>query len=223
MNKRALIFFLKYPEKGRVKTRLAQTLGDDFVLELYRCFISDILETCREVDSDTIIAYSLSNGEEPNSIISNDLFFFSQKGDNLGERMYNAFMDVSKLGYNKLVLIGSDCPDLPADVITEAFENLESVDIVLGPSNDGGYYLIGLRAEKIDYAIFKGVPWSTPYVLAETQDNLKGIRISLKLLKVWSDIDDAEDLRNYYNRYKNNDARSSTMSFLSKTEALFNY
>ncbi len=221
MSNRALIFFLKYPEKGLVKTRLAKDLGDDFVLELYMNFIIDILDSFSAINSDIILAYSCSRENIHNVPFFNGYNCIVQKGNDLGERIYAAFLEASSLGYSKLILIGSDSPDLPAEIISEAFENLNRNDIVLGPSTDGGYYLIGMGREKIEYSIFEGVPWSTSHVLERTIYNLKSNGTSWKLLKVWNDIDDTKDLKKFYDKNKHMDLKSSTMRFLTDNEDVF--
>ena len=221
MNRRALILFLRYPEKGRVKTRLAKVLGDDFVLELYKNFIADILDLCGDVDADIIPAYAGGNGILPNRPLYEAYSCVRQKGSDLGERMYNAFVEVSSLGYSQFVLIGSDIPDLPAEIISEAFEHLERRDVVLGPSRDGGYYLIGVNRERIDDAIFKGIPWSTSQVFEKTITNLRNKDLSWAALTLWNDIDDAEDLKRFYDTYKDKKVTSSTMRFLTQKADMF--
>ncbi len=221
MNQRALILFLKYPEKGKVKTRLAQTLGDDFVLKLYQHFITDILDTCKKIDSHIILAFFSDNENVQDTPFYKEYTCISQRGKNLGDKMYNALVDISSLGYSRLVLIGSDIPDLPATLINEAFNKLDRDDVVLGPSKDGGYYLIGINNEKIDSSIFKGVTWSTPQVLNKTIHNLKSKGLSWNLLIPWNDIDDSNDLKNYYKNYKNRDVQFNTLKFLSQNENNF--
>jgi len=221
MEKRALILFLKYPEKGKVKTRLAKTLGDDFVLELYQHFIIDILETCKKIDSNIILAISFENGCIQNTLFYEEYTCISQRGYNLGDKMYNAFFDIFSQGYSKLVLIGSDIPDLPAEIITDAFNKLDQDDIVLGPCKDGGYYLIGLNNEKNDHSIFDGVPWSTPLVMERTIDNLKSKGLSWNFLIPLNDIDNSNDLKCYYENNRNRDVRSSTMKFILQNTSIF--
>lgn len=218
MNERALIIFLKYPEKGLVKTRLAQRLDQDFVLELYKHFIVDILKTCKDVDADIIIAYSFSNEDLKNTVLKKDHSYIIQKGNDLGKKMFNAFTEISSKGYSRLVIIGSDIPDLPAEIVNNAFITLDNKDAVLGPSKDGGYYLIGLRSEKIVTLIFDDVKWSTPNVLNSTIENLNKANFSWSLLQTWNDIDEYEDLKEFYNRHRFEDTKFDTMRFLSKNE-----
>ncbi len=222
MNDRALILFLKKPEKGKVKTRLAQTLGDELVLELYNQFVADILETCGEVDADTIIALSFENGQIDEPGFSDEFKCIEQRGKDLGERMYNALMETADLGYKDIVLIGSDIPDIPVGLIQDAFDKLHSSDVVLGPSKDGGYYLIGFNRDKLNPAVFDGIIWSTPRVLDSTVEVLKTLGFAWNFLIPWLDIDDLNDLRNYYKNNEHKKVQSNTMLYISRNrDAIF--
>jgi hypothetical protein len=178
VNEKALILFLKYPEKGNVKTRIAKALGDDFTLKLYSCFVADILEICKGIDADTFILYSLTDNTKNKDWFGKAGYVcLLQKGADIGRRMYNAFRDICSQGYQKVVLIGSDVPDLPASYIEKAFQCLADHELVLGPSVDGGYYLIALRDDTVDYRIFHAVPWSTSQVLQRTLENIHQLNI----------------------------------------------
>lgn len=219
MKEKALILFLKYPEKGVVKTRLANELGDDFTLELYKHFIADILNTGKKIAADIFIIYSAIDGTK-----SEDFFWreeypcLPQKGADLGIRMYNAFQEVGAQGYRKLALIGSDTPDLPATYIYEAFFRLDECDIVLGPSVDGGYFLIALRQDTINDAVFNNIPWSTSQVLRETTKIIRQKGMTCHLLPEWEDIDEVDDLRRFYECYKKEKETYHTMALLSQNE-----
>ena len=112
MKKNAFILFLKYPERGAVKTRLANVLGEDLTYELYQCFLADISAMTREIKAETIIVYSGPEGVSFSDFPG--IQCFRQRGNNIGERMHNAFADVFAQGFERCVLIGSDSPDLPA-------------------------------------------------------------------------------------------------------------
>lgn len=216
MSERALILFLKNPEKGKVKTRLARDLGDDFVFKLYNHFITDILETCSKVDADTIIALSYDKGALKDTRFYPGFKCFLQTGKDLGERLYNAFNECRELGYEKMVLTGSDIPDLPAGLIQDAFHKLDKCNVVLGPSKDGGYYLIGMSSDNLNPAIFRGVQWSASGVLDETVSVIKEIGLKWDFLIPWLDIDDLNDLKNHYKNNKFKEVKSSTMDFIIK-------
>ncbi len=222
MKEKALIFFLKYPEKGVVKTRLAKDTGDNFTLELYKCFIADIMETIKMIDADIFIAATA-----PDNKNSKDYRWeaeypcFLQQGADLGERMYHAFCGVRRRGYGKLVLIGSDTPDLPATYIDKAFQMLNKYEMMLGPSADGGYYLIALRKDTIDYEIFSDVSWGTSLVFGQTLERAEKAGSACGLLPVLNDIDLIDDLRRFYKCYKREGMTSRTMAFLSRQEEFF--
>jgi hypothetical protein len=117
-----------------------------------------------------------------------------QEGSGLGERIKNLFKLLFERGYNKVAVVGSDSPDLPIEYIREAFGLLdETTGLVLGPALDGGYYLVALQV--LFPALFDGIDWSTPEVLAQTLERARGGSIGYRLLRPWHDIDTAEDLR----------------------------
>ena len=222
MKGKALILFSKYPEKGAVKTRLAHDIGDNFTFELYKCFLADILETSKMIDAEIfIITTAPDSKKSENYCWGEEYTCLLQKGADIGTRMYNAFCEVFGQGYRKLVLIGSDIPDLPATYIDEAFQQLDEYDMVIGPSVDGGYYLIALRNDTVDYKIFSDISWSTSLVLDQTRDHAKQLSMTCCFLPTWSDIDVADDLRRFYGRHKMKGGTSHTMAFLSRKEDIF--
>jgi rSAM/selenodomain-associated transferase 1 len=219
---KALILFFKYPEKGVVKTRLANKLGDDFTFELYKRFIADILETSKNVDAEIFVAGSTTAG-----INNEDIYWrkeytcFLQEGADIGMRMYNAFCEVGGRGYQDLVLIGGDTPDLPAAYIDEAFQRVDEYDMVLGPTVDGGYYLIAFDNEALDHEIFIDIAWSTSRVMDQTLDRAEKTGKTYFLLPTLRDVDEVDDLRRFYERHKMKKKRFHTMDFLSRKEEYF--
>ncbi len=121
--------------------------------------------------------------------------YMRQIGENLGERMKNAFIEAFSMNFRRVVLIGSDIPGLPLEFIEEAFTSLEETDVVIGPSLDGGYYLIGFKDKKFCPAAFKGIPWSTERVFEETMKVLKREGLTVHTLQPQRDIDTIEDLK----------------------------
>ncbi len=220
MDDNKLILFLKYPQPGQVKTRLAAVLGDDFTLELYKCFISDISAMIHAVNADSVILYSgpedISFTEFPDNKI------ILQRGKDIGERMYNAFLDVFSEGAGKCVLIGSDVPDITAGLLQDAFDILERSDVVLGPSTDGGYYCIGFKHNNLNKSVFENIPWSTSRVFSETIRSMKKAGLKAGFLSRLSDIDDFNDLKKFYNEKKSDSASSETMKFLNSHQELIN-
>lgn len=194
--KRSLILFARAPVPGRVKTRLMPDLTPDQAGGVYRAFVQDLLEsTGRLEDVRRVVGCDPSAG---------DPFFRSlakryavdlvdQRGVDLGRRMHNALSDELTGGKNPVVLIGTDCPTLPITIVREAFTRLESVDLVLGPSLDGGYYLIGCSGGPPP--VFDGIPWGTDRVLALTLEKLARLGTPSALLPFWYDVDSIQDLR----------------------------
>ncbi|MZG52906.1 MAG: glycosyltransferase [Nitrospinae bacterium] len=192
-NENAVILFARDPVLGQVKTRLSSFLDDETILRLYICFVEDSLEKIRRVDNaDSFVGVFPENHSGFfNGTVHSGMKVFAQQGHDLGEKMRSAFADRFKEGYSKVVVIGSDSPSLPRTYIDKAFASEK--DLVLGPSTDGGYYLIAMTGSVFE--VFAGVPWGTEKVLEETLKKVKGANISLELLPVWYDVDLPEDLR----------------------------
>lgn len=197
MDDRCLLFFIKSPEKGRVKTRLASAVGDEMAVRLYRRFL---LETLFTLNRGTFLFYLCFYPENSLSDLKgwlgDDYLYMPQKGEDLAERMKNGFIDAFAMNFKRVVLIGSDIPDLPLEFIEEAFTSLQEKDIVIGPSLDGGYYLIGFKDKNFSLRVFEGIPWSTKRVFEETMKILKQEGLTVHTLQHWRDIDTIDDLKN---------------------------
>ena len=218
MTDSALILFLKYPERGSVKTRIAASLGDDFAFGLYTAFIKDLLGMAGFVEADKILAI-----DEPEGIPVASLDFgtgypvIRQNGRDIGYRMLNAFEYVFNSGYRKAVLIGSDLPDLPAASVENAFAALDTTDAAIGRSTDGGYYLIGFRKDTCSPDYFKGIKWSTSLVFQRTIEKFSRLKKSIYMLPEWIDIDDQNDLKLFYERNSNRTGTALyTMKYLTE-------
>ena len=213
-----LIIFVKWPEKGRVKTRLSAALGDDAVLELYRCFVEDIIETVKRSGFRPLIAYYPEGaGEKIAAWLGDENDYIPQVGADLGAKMSNAFRLVFERGVSRAVLIGSDFPDLPAEIISEAFSALENSDAVIGPAKDGGYYLIGFRQDTFSPRVFDGIHWSTAEVFERTMTIFTQERLDIHQLPVWRDIDRPEDLVDLVKQNMDKPfMQSKTMAYLQK-------
>ncbi len=199
----AVIVFLKSPEKGRVKTRLSKVLDESFVLALYRGFIHDTLFMLQSFPDKFI--YFLPSEKEAylRSWLGSNYQYVLQTGRDLGEKMSNAFKEGFERGFDRLVLIGTDIPEITEAILLQAFETLETNDAVIGPATDGGYYLIGFRKESFSEEIFFDMNWSAGNVF---QDTLKAMdKLNLKYGKVFelNDVDTAEDLDTLLSRVKN--------------------
>jgi uncharacterized protein len=189
----AVILFARDPVLGKVKTRLSSSLEDEAILRLYTCFVEDSLEKIRQVgNADYFVGISPSNlSGFFNGIEGSDTRLFIQKGKGLGDKMRQAFIDRFAEGYKKVVIIGSDSPSLPVSYINQALES--DKDLILGPSTDGGYYLIAMTGKVSE--VFDGIAWGTEQVLDETLNRVKKAVVSLELLPVWYDVDFPEDLK----------------------------
>lgn len=189
----AMILFARDPILGRVKTRLSSLLDEETILQLYTCFLHDSLDKVRQVrNADLFVGVSPSNESGFfTGTQSADMGLFVQEGNNLGDKMRRAIQDRFEEGYERAVIIGSDSPSLPVSYIEQALGS--DKDIVLGPSTDGGYYLIGMRGKLTE--VFDGVTWGTDKVLQETCERLMQDEAELELLPVWYDIDSPEDLK----------------------------
>lgn len=190
MTDNALIIFVKNLIEGHVKTRLAATLGNDGAMDIYKQLLKNTQNSILNFETDKIVFYSDFIEEE---IWGNNLFQNKiQEGNDLGERMKNAFNSSFTAGYEKIVIIGTDCPGINKSILENAFMALNNLDIVIGPATDGGYYLLGMKKE---YPfLFQNIEWSTDKVLQQTIDLCSKNRLSYFLLPELSDIDEEKDL-----------------------------
>ncbi len=213
-----ILVFLKYPEAGRVKTRLSVDIGDLHSVGIYRCFVLDLLSTIKRLERDLVLCIAPDSSiDRFNEWLGSNYAYVFQQGDDLGQRMKNSFDDIFSKGYERAVLIGSDIPDLPLDIIHEAFGALSERDSVIGPAEDGGYYLIGFRRDAIVGEVFEGIRWSAHTVFNETVSILKRLGVSLHTLPEWYDVDTLGDLFNLVERSKKSDFRfSKTISYVSR-------
>ncbi|MBI4531153.1 MAG: TIGR04282 family arsenosugar biosynthesis glycosyltransferase, partial [Candidatus Latescibacteria bacterium] len=178
---------------GQVKTRLHSELGPEGATDLYRAFLLDLFCVCRRVHCEQrVIVYSPEGGSELVKEIDG-FTVRTQVGWDLGERLEEAFNWAFFCKAERVIVIGSDSPSLPESYVENAFSLLQDKEAVLGPSWDGGYYLIGMTRHRPD--VFRGINWSTDRVFEQTLDRIKDLGMSLGLLPPWYDIDWPEDLR----------------------------
>ena len=190
-SKKALIIFTRNPELGKVKTRLAATVGNEAALEIYKFLVSHVVEVSGNIEVDKYVFYSENiqeNDAWDNSVFRKKL----QQGDDLGLRMNNAFEQLFKMNYEKVVIAGSDVYELTSEDIKDSFTALETDDFVIGPAKDGGYYLLGMK--QLNSAVFRNKNWGTSTVFKDTMEDLKNEKVSL--LAVKSDVDVYEDIEN---------------------------
>ena len=186
-----LIIFIKNPLIGKVKTRLAKTLGDEKALAIYQQLLLHTVQITKNIDCDKFVFYS--DFVDQNDIWNTNRYFKKlQSSGNLGVRMSGAFMELFKAGYDKLIIIGSDCLELNEFGIRNAFEVLNDKDVVIGPSTDGGYYLLGMKA--FLPTLFINKDWSIPTVLNDTLNDLNELNKTVSKLITLNDIDEEKDL-----------------------------
>jgi uncharacterized protein len=215
-NRQCLLLFLKYPESGKVKSRLVKDLNEDLTLLLYKNFILDILDTLKKGRFGVKICFHPPDSKEKvRDWLGNNYVYMPQIGKDLGERMKNAFTTVYSEGFSKAVLIGSDIPDLNNTVLYEACECGDH-DAVIGPASDGGYYLIGFKNNTFLPEIFDGIQWGSGTVFKKTIGILKRNDRKIHILPEWQDIDRLDDLKALFDRNRDTEfAHSRTMVFLS--------
>ena len=202
----ALIIFARYPVSGKVKTRLACTLGKVIALGFYkecsRHLFAEILGNQNEFFTPFLFCSEKDELDKMRDWAGSGFEYYYQEGSDLGERMKNAFKKVFTLGVKKAVIIGTDVPDISKTVIADSFILLDTKDFVIGPSTDGGYYLLGLKNLNCD--LFTGINWSTETVLSKTINRIGENNLSLAKLEQLHDIDDERSLKLWMNECTEN-------------------
>ena len=219
-SRNCIVLFVKSPTKGQVKTRLAVEIGEDAAARLYRCFVEDVLSTVEKLEVDLRLYFYPPEARRLFlQWLGEQQSYIPQRGNDLGERLKNAFANTFGQGFSKVVAIGSDSPDLPVSFLRQAFEELDFNDAVVGPSSDGGYYLIGFSADSFTREVFDGIAWSTSAVFKQTQRRLKSHGLSVHTLPQWHDVDTRADLDGLIAR--NEDTRfasSRTLAFIRQAK-----
>jgi len=191
---RALIVFAKEPVNGTVKTRLKGCFAMDDLTLLYKAFVKDMLAVAHAVkNTRKILAFASEGTPQYLKSVGTGFEMIEQGGATLGDRMHNAFVYAHKKNSKQTVIIGTDSPTLPTRLIEKAFSALRRKDVVIGPSTDGGYYLIGMKEPR--KGIFKGVRWSSASVLKKTLDNAGSLGMTTAILDEWYDVDDSLSLK----------------------------
>jgi rSAM/selenodomain-associated transferase 1 len=195
-NNNVVIVFLRAPERGRVKTRLAQEIGDDRALALYKAFVQTTLLAVEQSGMDHKLCFFPA---DQRALVENwlgpDHAFMPQKGNDLGQRMGNAMAAVFDQGASKAILVGTDIPDIKDRHLLEAMDLLDHNQVVIGPSFDGGYWLIGFQRDRFCPDLFFQVDWGTDTVFSTTLEHCKAANLSVGLLPTLQDTDCLEDLQ----------------------------
>lgn len=208
---KVLIVFAREPLPGSVKTRLAASIGNHAAVDLYETMLQDVLKTARQLtDIEIVVFWDCEKESLP--VLSEKYSCNSrcQIAGNLGQRMQAAFEEMFADGCELCCIIGSDAPDLPLPYVQEAYQLLATlqVDVVLGPSLDGGYYLLGLR--QVWGQLFTAIPWSSAAVLEQSLAAVRDSGLTAALLSEWQDIDTVEDLQAFQERKRLSAAMETT-------------
>lgn len=190
-----LLVFIKNPRPGYVKTRLAADVGDEKALEIYHFLLRKTRDVALQVDAERHLYYSDQIEIEDEWPSPPFVKKIQHRGD-LGRRMCRAFEEAFESGANRVAIIGSDCPSLDGTLLSQALEQLEHTPVVLGPSTDGGYYLLAMRACYTE--LFEDIDWSTERVLQQTLARAKAAGLTYALLPALTDIDTLADWEKYY-------------------------
>jgi len=202
------ILFTKPATPGRVKTRLAATVGAERAAEMHRAFVGDVAERLRDQESFRLdLAWALDDvSAPPDWPETRGLHWRRQEGADLGSRLFHALSDAARSGHS-VAAVGSDHPEIGAETVAEAFQHIRpgdarsaggtepAVDMVLGPAADGGYYLIALHPGAVHPRLFEDIDWSTPRVRAQTLERAAELGLRVLELEVGHDIDREADLR----------------------------
>ncbi len=192
----ALLILVKYPEPGKVKTRLAAAIGAELAAQLYQEFVLQTFKLALQSKVEARFVTFTPAGKEQalQKLFPGPWQWFPQEDSpDLGVRIHRAIQHVQQQGYSHVLTIGTDSPSLPVDYLEQAAAALLHHDLVLGPATDGGYYLIGLKSAPVE--LFTGIDWSTEHVLRQTLQCAEQLRLSVYQLPVWYDVDDLATLR----------------------------
>ncbi len=197
VNSRALIIFAKNPVPGGVKTRLSPPLTPEKAADLYKFMIQDTLAMAFTLTGVTPFIFFQDDPGAADyfEALAPEIISFPQRGKDLGLRMRNAFGEIFRQGFTRVTIIGTDSPDLPPEYIFEAFTLLEDehTDVVFGPAEDGGYYLLAMK--RIWEELFRGLPWSSAELLTASVETAKDLCLGASFLPAWHDIDTEADLQ----------------------------
>jgi rSAM/selenodomain-associated transferase 1 len=204
----------KAPIIGSVKSRLGAEIGEQHAAEIYKRFLMDIVETLNRFGEDFIIYYTPEDALDLLiDIFGIDMQYIPQTGRDLGERLYNGLDKARELGYQYAIALASDVPDLNVDYLREAIESLKKDQLVIGPSSDGGYNLIGYDLSINNPSLYDGINWGTAEVYEETLKRLHSVEFHV--LPFWGDVDELSDLRKC-----KLDQNSHTYSYLRENRLL---
>ncbi len=187
----ALIIFVRHPQLGKVKTRLAATIGNVAALDVYKKLLAHTFQISQKARADKFIFYAGEIVEDDMWSVEN-YFKLRQADSYLGGKMLSAFLQVLDKGYQNVCIIGSDCYELSTTIVDAAFAALNHVDVVVGPATDGGYYLLGMK--EMHKGIFENKNWSSETVFTETVQSIIEAELTYQTLPALNDVDEEKDL-----------------------------
>ena len=201
-SKSSLIIFTRYPEEGKTKTRLIPAIGAkkaaEFQKQMTEMTIAKASELMNKLAVDVEVYFNGGNTTLMENWLGKEFNYRLQAEGDLGAKMYSAFSDCVDRGSEKIIIIGIDCPSLSVEILCEALSKLDEYPMVLGGADDGGYYLLGLRASKLDQSLFTGIDWGTGKVFEQTMGVANRLEYKLHQLPILQDIDRPEDLEFWY-------------------------
>lgn len=198
----ALIIFAKFPEPGRVKKEIGRALGMDVSAKLCEAFINDLIEEHKDRDYDLYLSFIGHEYKADYKKMFPEAILYVQRGTNMSENVFSAFEDLLD-DYEKVALIGCDVPQLKSETVIQAFNALDHYDVVLGPADDGGYYIIAMKEAQ---DVFEGLPWGSDKLLEVQQDILREKRLTFVRLETLPDVDTVDELGSLKDSLKREDA-----------------
>jgi uncharacterized protein len=214
-----VLMFVKAPHPGKVKTRLGQTIGYQRAAELYIYFAQDVLATICQLPATPLIFFAPDDALTQISEWLVGQRYCAQQGEGLSDRISHAFAHCFELGYDRALIVGSDSPDLPVAYLQTALEQLALGQVVLGPSEDGGYYALGFNQDNYCPQVFQGIEWSTEKVRSQTLKILEHHARPVYELPTWYDIDTLNELQRFYHQNQHQHPQgqqSQSMAYLSR-------
>ena len=187
----AIVFFLKFPEPGKVKTRLAAAVGSEHAMMIYRWMVETSWENAEGPWQRLLSVAPADKTEEFNQWLTPDFPAFAQVEGDLGKRIDNTVNMLFDRGFSKVLCVGGDCPTLDRELYAEAFRKLDIFDVCLSPATDGGYVMIGMNQPQPD--LFNRIEWSTEYVMEQTLEAAGQTGLSVGTTRAFSDVDTIED------------------------------
>ena len=219
--KRAIIIFTRVPEPGQTKTRMMPALSAKGCARLHTCFLEDTKRECGKVEGKLFVCFTPDEGRELlHPVFGRGEYYISQRGSGLGERMYQAIREVLGRGYDACILMGTDVPEVRAEYLERAFGLLEQKDVVLGPTRDGGYYLVGMKKPR--RAVFEVEGYGQGSVLWDTVRRIKTEGCTVGFTEAMWDMDVYQDLQGYRRRMREDKRlqNTSTGRYLAKTSRI---